>query len=137
MNDNFDEKLREMASKSNIKEPEELRNKIDITCENLKSKRWSNKKYATVAAIFIVVVMAIGSYSSTYAKEIPFVKNVISYFTEKYDSVNKGHEENSQSKNIIVKSNGYTISIEDIYYDRVEMTIFYKIKSDKPLNERC
>ncbi|MBB6624680.1 DUF4179 domain-containing protein [Clostridium gasigenes] len=137
MNDDFDEKLREMAKRSNVKEPEELRNKIDITCENFKSKRFSNKSYATVAALFIAVVMAIGSYSSTYAKEIPFVKKVISYFTEKYDSINEGHEENSQSENIIVKSNGYNISIEDIYYDRVEMTIFYKIKSDKPLNREA
>lgn len=134
MNNNFDEKLKVMAKRSNIKEPEELRNKIDITCENLKYKRFDYKKYTTVAAIFIIVVIAIGSYSATYAKEIPLLKKVISYFTEKYDSVNNGHEENSQSEDIIVESNGYTIAIEDIYYDRSEMTIFYKIKSDKHLN---
>lgn len=137
MKDNFDEKLREMARNSSVKEPEKLKNKIETTCENLKSKRFNYKIYATVAAIFIAVVIAVGSYSPTYAKEAPFVKKVISYFTGKYDAVNKGHEENSQNENIIVESKGYTISIEDIYYDRAEMTIFYKIKSDKPLNREA
>ncbi|MGL5352503.1 MAG: DUF4179 domain-containing protein [Clostridium sp.] len=135
--DNFDEKLRVMAKKSNIKEPNELRKNIDITCEKLESKRFNYKKYASVAAIFVAAVIAIGFYTPTYAEEVPLVKKVIRYFKGKYDSVNKGHEENLKSEDITVKSNGYSISIEEIYYDRVEMTIFYKIISEQPLNKEA
>lgn len=134
MNDNFDKKLREMAKKSNVIEPEELRKNIDITCKNLKNKYFDYKTYLAAASIFIAVVVTIGIYKPTYAEELTLVKKVISYFTGKYNSVNQGYKENSQSEDITLKSKGYSISIEDIYYDRVEMTIFYKIKSDKPLN---
>ncbi|MGL5038079.1 MAG: DUF4179 domain-containing protein [Aeromonas sp.] len=134
MHDIFDEKLKRLARESNIKEPESIRINIKLICKNLNRTRFINKKYATVAAALILLVTIMGTYIPISANENPFIKNVISYFTEKYDAVNKGHEENSQNENIIVQSNGYTISIEDIYYDRVEMTIFYKIKSEKPLN---
>lgn len=136
MNDNFDEKLREMAKKSNVKEPDELRNKITDTCESYEKKSFNYKKYVSVAAIFVAVVIAMGVYIPTYAKESPLVKRIVSYLIDKYDSVNYGYKENLQNQNVAVNSNGYTISIEDIYYDKTEMVIFYKIKSNKPLDTK-
>lgn len=134
MNDNFDEKLREMAKRSNIKESDELRNKIVETCESYEKKSFNYKKYIPVAAIFIVFVVTIGVYIPTYAKEAPLVKRIVNYFIDKYDDVNKGYKENLQNQNITVSSNGYTIEIEDVYYDKHEIIIFYKIKSDSEID---
>lgn len=134
MDNRFDEELKEMAKRSKVKEPDKLRENVNITCKNLKYKKSNYKKFVMAASISIVALITLGIYSNTYADDDIFVKRVINYFIEKYDFINEGHKENSDREDILVESNGYSITIEDVYYDRVEMTIFYKINSKEPLD---
>ena len=135
MNNDFDKKLREMAKQSNIKESEEVRDKIKIICNNLERKRSGYKKYLSAAAVFIGVFVLIGVYLPTYANDTPIVKKVIEYFNGKYNTVNEAYLENSYDEESIIKAEGYTVEIENLYYDRSQLSIFYKFRSEKPFDK--
>ena len=135
MNNDFDKKLREMAQQSKVKESEELRDKIKITCDNLEHKRRGYKKYLSTAAVFIGVFVVIGVYLPTYANDTPIVKKVIEFLNGKNNVVNETYIENSKEDKSVIKLDGYTINIENLYYDRNELSIFYKVKSEKPFDK--
>lgn len=135
MNNDFDKKLREMAQQSKVKESEELRDKIKITCDNLEYKRKGYKKYLNAAAVFIGVFLLIGVYLPTYANDTPIVKKVMEYFNGKYNTVNEAYLENSYEEGSIIKVGDYTVEIENLYYDRSQLSIFYKFRSEKPFDK--
>lgn len=135
MNNDFDKKLREMAQQSKVKESEELRDKIKITCDNLEHKRRGYKKYLSAAAVFIGAFVVIGVYLPTYANDTPIVKKVIEFLNGKNNVVNETYIENSKEDKSVIKLDGYKINIENLYYDRNELSIFYKVKSEKPFDK--
>lgn len=135
MNNDFDKELREMAKQSKVKESEELRDKIKITCNNLDCKKSGYKKHLSAAAVFIGVFVIVGVYLPTYANDTPIVKKVIEYFNGNNNAINEAYIENSYEEKNIIKAEGYTLEIESLYYDRSELSVFYKIRSEKPFDK--
>ncbi|MGL5351902.1 MAG: DUF4179 domain-containing protein [Clostridium sp.] len=132
MNNDFDKELREMASKSKIKESDILKEKVAKTYKNLKRKNNSLKKWMGTAAALIACTVIFSISFPAYAKEIPGIKQAMNFLSDRFEK--DGYIENSSEVSYSVKVGEYTINVENIYYDGVEMSVFYNVTCDNKLD---
>lgn len=130
--DKFDMELKEMAKKSEVKASNELREKVNKTCRRARIK-YMFKSVSKVAVIFIACIFTLGFSIPAFADQVPIVRNVIEYLNEKFDR--HGYENVVEGVRKSIKAGDYSINIEDVYYDDLEMTLFYTVTSDKPLDK--
>ncbi|MGG7176337.1 DUF4179 domain-containing protein [Clostridium paraputrificum] len=130
--DKFDEQLRRMSKESKVEPPVELREKVNNTCKDIKRGKGILRRIGAIAAVSTIAVFTFGISFPVYANQIPVVGRVIGYFNEQFGK--EGYKEQAQAIGYTVEAGDYTINIEDIYYDDIEMNIFYTVKSDKPLD---
>lgn len=136
MDRNFDIDLKEMAKNSKLEAPENLREKVNDTCKNLKRKGDVMKKRIIAVAAIMVCVITAGLCFPTYAKEIPGVKQVIELLSEKFEINKYDNEVKEEVKPSLftTKVDGYTIDIQEIYYDGTDFSVFYKVVGDEKLD---
>lgn len=136
MSKDFEEVLRKMADESEIEVPEGLRNKVNITCRSIKRKGGTMKKRIVAAAAIMTCVIIAGVCFPTYAKEIPGVKQVIEILSEKFEinRYDNGVKEEVKPSLFTTKVDGYTIDIQEIYYDGTDFSVFYKVVGDEKLD---
>lgn len=135
MDENFDEKLREMARNSTVKEPYDITEIAKTVCENneKKLKAFKYKKIIIAASIIIICTISVGVFSQVLAIEIPVVNRVLDFFTRN-NKVDKGYENNSIDVDYSVNNDNYKIDVENIYFDGGKLLFFYKINSKEPLD---
>ena len=87
-------------------------------------------RYAAVAAVvFVGVTTATGFAFPSIASQIPFMDNVISYFTEEEQS-HKSFEAFSTNIGLAQTSNGMTVMIDNAVYDGTNITVSFAIETD-------
>lgn len=130
--DKFDMELKGIAKKSEVKASNKLREEVNKTCRRAKIK-YMFKSVSKVAVVFIACIFTLGFSIPAFADQVPIVRNVIEYLNEKFDR--HGYENVVDGVGKSIKALDYSINIEDVYYDDLEMTLFYTVTSDKPLNK--
>ena len=100
----------------------------------LGTKKKSNalKYIAMVASISIGVTIATSFAAPSLASQIPFIKNIMTYFSEE-TSYNSNFSKVATDISLIESSNGVSIMIEDAVYDGSSITVTYAIETDKDL----
>lgn len=134
MRDDFDKKLFKMARDSKVREPEALKTKVDYTCKNLKKKKFNFRPLGSIAAILTFCILSVGLCFPTYAMNIPILGDVVEILSNKFNL--SGYKANAQNLNYEISNDGYTLTLENAYYDGIETTIFFKIKGNEKLNRR-
>ena len=136
MDDNFDKKLKEMAKRSNVKEPWDIKELAkNARKNNNKINKFSKpKKFIIAASMLILCTASFGIFVSANVQKIPIINKVLEYFT-KSNKIDKGYEGNTVKENYSVIEDKYTVGIEDVYFDGGKLVFFYKIKSTEVLDK--
>lgn len=127
--------------KKSIDIPEELDLAINLGLERGRREKTSKKtsflnskrikKVAVAAGIVMVTAIGLGLRFPAYAEEIPGIGQVVGYISKTF-GVN-GYD-NAEKISYSAYADGYTINVENIYYDGDELTVFYNVKGEKPLD---
>ena len=97
-----------------------------------KSALWRN---VAIAAVLTVGGTAAMSFAvPSIASQIPFMKNVISYFQEENRYTH--FAEFSTELGLVQTSNGVTVMIENAVYDGTSLTVAFAIETDKNYGEQ-
>lgn len=130
----FDDILRSKAEEEKIMLSASLNNKIITTINNLPERRGNKriwKKYGLISAVLaFVFIIGIGFASPALAQDIPIISNVFEYLNSK-NIVGDEYVKYSENVNQSKTDNGITLSIEDVVYDGVNLSIGYVVKSEK------
>lgn len=132
MNNDFDKELKEMASKSKIKEPDRLKEKVSLTFKNLKRKNKPFKKLiGTVAALVLCTLIFTISFP-TYAEDIPGIKQVMEFLNSRFEL--DGYSDSSKEVSYSIDLGEYKLNIDNVYYDGIDLSVFYNITSENKLD---
>ncbi|WP_291653028.1 DUF4179 domain-containing protein [Clostridium sp.] len=136
MDDNFDKKLKEMAQKSSVKEPWDIKElaRNAYKSANRTNKLAKYKKLVIAVSLLILFTTSFGIFINAYAQEIPIISKVLEYFT-KNNKIDTGYEGNTVTENYSASEDKYTVDIEDLYFDGAKLEFFYKIKSTEVLDK--
>ncbi|MBN8191765.1 DUF4179 domain-containing protein [Bacillus sp. NTK074B] len=91
------------------------------------------KNMAVASAMLIGVTTAAGYAYPSFADQIPFMDNVIQYFSN--DDTYKEFDEFSTDIGLTETSNGVTVLIDNAVYDGTNITVSYAIETDKDFGE--
>ncbi|MBC8061298.1 MAG: DUF4179 domain-containing protein [Clostridiaceae bacterium] len=129
----FDDVLREKANNEKLDLPEDIKLKLGETLANLPERRRKDigfiKKFSAVAAIIIVVISGISFSFPAYARNVPVVSSVFQFLSEK-NIIDKDYVKYSSDLNMSKTSNGVTVTINSIVYDRISLNIGYTVESE-------
>lgn len=89
-------------------------------------------KVSGMIAILAICVLIFGITFPTYAEDIPGLKQVIQFLNRNNEI--DGYEENSIPVMANVKVDGYDLNIESVYYDGIELTVFYNVTGKEKLD---
>lgn len=99
-----------------------------------KHKRAPILRNIAVASIIVLsATITTGFAFPTIASQIPFMDNIISYFTDDERSTN--FENFSTDVGLIETSNGTTVMIENAVYDGTNITVSYAIETERPFGD--
>lgn len=90
-------------------------------------------KVSGLIAVLTVCTLTFGVFFPTYAEKIPGLREVISFLNRNNEI--DGYEEVSTPIMRNVKSEGYDLNIESVYYNGKELTIFYNVIGKEKLNQ--
>ncbi|WP_075619461.1 DUF4179 domain-containing protein [Paenisporosarcina indica] len=108
--------------------------KHTVLVNSRKKKGFVQLRYLTVAAIVFVSAVTTMSYTfPTFASQIPFMQNVISYFN-KEDSIYEKYGDFATEIGYTQISNGTSIMIENAVFDGTSLTVSYAIETDADLS---
>jgi hypothetical protein len=133
--DYIDNIIKSKINEANIKTPDNIKNKVDLTLMDLPEKRRKSKKiYKAVAGIILSVgvLTAFGFAMPTYAQNIPIIGSIFKLLDRgQYTNYDKY----ASDINITKVDNGVSITITSIVYDGLDLNIAYKVDSDKPMKD--
>lgn len=89
-------------------------------------------KAGAVAAIAIVCTVVLGGTITTYAENIPIIKDI---FKTLNNGVYREYKENANELNVIKTSKGSSITINDALFDGRVLSLTYTVVSEKDLGE--
>ena len=137
--DRFNEDLREEARNINIEVPDKLKNNIYKTLDELPErnvKRKSKfKKALGLVAGAIVCMFAFNIVMPAYAENLPLIGPTFKSINEAI-GVGKQYVEGAKDINISKKYEDTTMTIQNIYYDGIELAIAYELKSEKGFDDK-
>jgi len=107
--------------------PKDINKKIDDAVNKVKKRKFNLKKVSGICIICIFGTLLLGIAMPTYAGNIPFIGSIL----EKLNY--KNYEKYGSDLNISKESNGLKVNINKAVYDGLEITIFYTVKSEKPM----
>ena len=93
-------------------------------------KYW--KMLGMAAAIMLVVILNI--VDPVLARNIPIIGSVFEYLQDNLDFSGK-YNKYASTKELVVKSNGVTVEIQDAYCDGENLFVSYLIKSEKAFSD--
>lgn len=132
MNEDFDIELKEMAGKSKVKESEKLKESVSQICKNLKREKRPVRKWIGTVAASVACVLILGLCFPTYAQNIPGVKQALNFLNSKFGL--EGYSDYATDVSYSVNVEGYTLNIEDIYYNGRELSVFYNVIGEEKLD---
>ena len=101
-----------------------------------KSKQWMKAVAAVCLSLGIGTASVVGLSYTTFAQEIPIFKSIFNIFSSKESQkILSGYDEFADSQNIVVESNGTTITINETLFDSKKFLVGYYIETDKDLGE--
>ncbi|MEG2936139.1 MAG: DUF4179 domain-containing protein [Clostridium sp.] len=95
---------------------------------NKKSKR----RAIAVAALATACTAVLGGTITTYAEDIPIVRDIFKALNNK---VYNGYKENANEVNITKTYKGTSVTINDAVFNGSTITLTYTIKANKDLGE--
>ena len=136
MNEDYiDNIIKNKINEANIKTPDNIKNKIDLTLMDLPEKKRKSKRiYKAVAGVILSVgvLTAFGVAMPTYAQSIPIIGSIFKLLDRgQYTNYDKY----ASDINITKGDNGVSITITSIVYDGLDLNIAYKVDSDKPMKD--
>ncbi|MFJ8264313.1 DUF4179 domain-containing protein [Rummeliibacillus sp. NPDC094406] len=102
-----------------------------------KSKRKTSTLYRNIVAAAVItigVVTTTGFAFPSVASQIPFMKNVISYFQDE-DNFYEKYDEFSTTIGQVQTSNGVSVMIDNAVYDGTSITISYAVETKTDLGD--
>ena len=105
-----------------------LREDIKKT-QHIKPKR----TLTAITAASFSCLMLIGLSFTTYADELPFLGNIFKFINK--EGIYDNYKENSDELNLIQKSNGIKMTVNEAIYDGNTVTITFTIESEEDLGE--
>lgn len=134
MDDNFDKELKEMASQSKVIVPEEIKMIArHVVSSERKSKRY--KKLLAIASLITICILGSGGVLDVVANEGNTINSVLEFFIVKTNKIDDGYKDNTIEQNYSADSEGYSIIIEDTYYDGEKFELFYKVINKNGLDK--
>lgn len=130
--DILDEKIREKLNSENSYIPKNINDIFDKSI--IKARRRKNKfrNIAGICAALLTITMIFGSTITTYASKLPIITNILELFkSSRYENYDKY----STELNVTKESNGIRVTINNVIYDGIELSVFYTVESEEPMNE--
>jgi hypothetical protein len=130
----MDEIIKRELKKETIEVPEDIKSKIDNILVNLntrKKKKTKLKIAVSVAAIF-VAFLTIGITMPAYAQNIPIIGSIFKILDR---GLYSGYDKYSSDINVTKEDKGIKMTITSVVYDGIELSIAYRVESDKKISE--
>lgn len=114
-----------------VTEMEKARVKQHVLKKHKKAPIWRNIAVASI--IVLSATITTGFAFPTIASQIPFMNNIIGYFTD--DERSSNFEAFSTDVGLMETSNGTTVMIENAVYDGTNITVSYAIETERPFGD--
>ena len=101
---------------------------------NTSSLKWKKTAAAVCLSLSIGAASLVGLSFTTFAQEIPIVNSIIKLFSSTQKIIS-GYEEFANPQNIVVESNGTTITVNESLFDSKKFLIGYYIETDRDLGD--
>lgn len=127
----LDDIIKEKASSEKLVLPEELNIKISETINSLPNKRISKvkmKKTVTAAVITLAALTCLGVVFPTYARNVPFLGSAFQFLSGN-NKIDREYVEYSSDINVSKTSNNIKVTINNIVFDGVDLSIGYTVES--------
>lgn len=108
----------------------DLKNKVSKS----KSKIWVKYAAAVCLSLGIGTASIVGLSYTTFAQDIPIINSIIKIFSDKEKTLADA-EEFVEPLNMVVESNGTTITINESLFDSNKFTVGYTIETAKDLGD--
>ena len=117
-------------------EKEQFKKNLRKQIKKNSAKKWTKGIAAACLAIGIGATSLVGLSYTTFAQEIPFVNSIFKLFSEEKHGTTLGaYDQYADTQNMVVESNGTTITITEALLDSKKFFISYTIETNKDLGE--
>lgn len=137
--DKFNEILKHKAKQENIQAPERLKKNVLNTLNKLPDRKVKRKsrlsKVSGLVAGLIVCLLTFNVFMPAYAESLPVIGPT---FKEINEAIGIGDKYIKGSKDVDItkKYKDTTMTINNIYYDGVELAIAYELKSESGFDDK-
>lgn len=114
-----------------VTDTEKARVKQHILKKRKKAPIWRNIAVASI--VLLGATVTTGFAFPSFASQIPFMDNIIGYFTD--DERFSNFETFSTDVGLVETSNGITVMIENAVYDGTNITVSYAIETEHPFGD--
>lgn len=132
--DIFDKKIKERLQVEMNNVPDNINEVFDKALNKCsKHKRFKFKKITGILAACLTIVLIFGITASTYASNIPVLKNIFETFKlNKYEN----YDIYASDINITKENKGIKITINKVIYDGLDLELFYTLESEESMDKR-
>ncbi|MFL0247673.1 DUF4179 domain-containing protein [Candidatus Clostridium stratigraminis] len=134
----IDDILKEKAISENIILPKELDMKIKETIINLPERKKQKSKFikrtAAAAIITIATATCLCVAFPAYARSVPVVSSVFQFLSDR-NLIDRDYIAYSSDLNLSRTSNGVTVTINNIAYDGIDLSIGYTVESKEEMKD--
>ncbi|MBE6053380.1 MAG: DUF4179 domain-containing protein [Clostridium sartagoforme] len=131
--DSLDKKIKERLSKEISYIPQDMDKVFNNAINKLKvNRRLKFKRVAGICAALLTLFIIFDNTITTYASNIPIISSILGMFrSNRYENYDKY----SSDLNLSRESNGIKTTITKVIYDGIELSIFYIIESEEPMED--
>jgi len=137
--DKFNEILKHKAKQENIQVPENLKKDVLKTLNKLPDRKVKRKnklsKVSGLVAGLIVCLLTFNVFMPAYAESLPIIGPTFKEINEAIGIGDK-YVKGSKDVDITKKYKDTTMTINNIYYDGVELAIAYELKSETGFDDK-
>ncbi|VYU50108.1 DUF4179 domain-containing protein [Clostridium tertium] len=137
--DKFNEILKHKAKQENIQAPERLKKNVLNTLNKLPDRKVKRKsrlsKVSGLVAGLIICLLTFNMFMPAYAESLPVIGPTFKEINEAIGIGDK-YVKGSKDVDITKKYKDTTMTINNIYYDGVELAIAYELKSESGFDDK-
>lgn len=132
--DIFDKKIKGILKQEINNIPDNINYVFDTAINKcVKHKRFKLKQAAGICAACLMITVILGITASTYASNIPVLKNIFKTFKlNRYENYDKYASDIDVTK----ESNGIKMTINKVIYDGLDLELFYTLEFQEPINKK-